>query len=424
MPSSNQIHLLQTRRFLPLFLVQFLGAFNDNVFKNAFVILLTYRLAAPLGWDPEIGVTVISGLFIFPFFLFSAFAGQLADKYEKAKLSQWIKVWEIIAMALAWAGFHWQNVWFLFFVLFMMGAHSTFFGPIKYGILPSYLQKDELVGGNALIEAATYIAILAGTMLGGWFILKSYGLWLVGLLVVGIAIAGWIASLYLPRTESQQPSLKLNPNLFSETWNLLAYTRQHPEVQRCINGISWFWVIGATWLTLIPAYVQKYLHQDEKVVTGLLVLFAIGIGTGSMLCNHLLKGETSARHTPLAALILSVFTFDFVWVTWSLAPGPLDLQSFEAARLAVDLVGLAICGGIFSVPLYALMQHRSEPSHRARVIASNNVMNAFFMVLAAGLTGALLAMKWTIPQVILLVAILNLFVAYYVRKMVQQYGGH
>jgi acyl-[acyl-carrier-protein]-phospholipid O-acyltransferase/long-chain-fatty-acid--[acyl-carrier-protein] ligase len=420
---SNQVHLLRTRRFLPLFCVQFLGAFNDNVFKNAFVILLTYRLAADLGWDPKLGVTAIAGVFILPFFLFSAFAGSLADKFEKARFIRWTKVWEIAAMTLGAVAFHRQDAHLLFAVLFLMGMQSSFFGPLKYGILPDHLRPDELVAGNALFEAATFIAILTGTILGGLLILGENGATIVSVLAIALATAGWIASWWVPPAEPQPEGrlLRIDWNVPRGLWRLVAYARSQPPVFRPVLGISWFWVIGATWLTVIPAYVEGTLRADERAVTACLTLFAVGIGVGSLLCHRLLRGEISARWVPLAGLVCSLFMFDFVWLSAGLNdPGasPFTVKSWTAARLALDLFGIAVAGGLFSVPLYAMLQSRSAPDHRARNVATNNILNSFFMVIAAIVTAVLFALGWSIPQVILLLASLNVVVAGYTMTLV------
>lgn len=432
MPHENQFQLLGKRRFLPLFLVQFLGAFNDNVFKNAFVILITFSLAAKMGWSAEIAVSIVSGVFILPFFLFSAFAGQLADKLEKTRMIRWVKIWEILAMALASAGFLLQDAYFLYVVLFMMGAHSTFFGPIKYSILPDHLKDRELVAGNAMIEAGTYVAILGGTLLGGLVILHTTmdpvtgltrhdGLWEISAVTLLIAAAGLAASFWIPPAPSRAPNLRINPNFIAETWHLIAHARKNAGVFRCILGISWFWLIGATWLTIIPAYAKGHLHGDENTFTFLLTLFSVGIGAGSLACNRLLGGEISAKFVPISGLALSLFTFDFVWFSGSGLPdGPFRYLSWSTLRLAVDLTGVAVSGGIFSVPLYALLQSWSDPEYRSRNIAANNVINALFMVAAALVTAGLFALNWTIPHVLALVAALNVAVSLYTIRLVPQ----
>lgn len=414
----NQIHLLATRRFLPLFLVQFLGAFNDNVFKNAFVILLTFRLAAEMGWKPELCVSVVAGVFILPFFLFSALAGQLADKLEKSRLIRWIKLAEIVAMSLAAYGFVRHEPYFLFVTLFLMGSHSAFFGPLKYSILPNHLQADELVAGNALIEAGTYLAILVGTMLGGLTILQPLGPQLTSVLVVGIAVAGWLASWAVPQARAQVPDLRINANFLAETWNLIAYSKTQTGVYRCQLGISWFWLVGSVWLTLIPAFVEHYLHGTEDLVTTLLTLFAVGIGVGSLLCNRLMHGELSARWVPPAGVLLSLFTFDFVGASRGLEGGNFQALSWTGLHLAGDVLGIAVAAGVFSVPLYALMQAWSDPAHCSRNVASCNVLNALAMVLGSLAMTGLFALKCSILQVLVGVAVLNMAVSAYIVMLV------
>lgn len=430
---ANQLHLLGTRRFLPLFLVQFFGAFNDNVFKNAFVALVTFKLARERGWDPAFSAVVIAGVFILPFFLFSALAGQMADKYEKARLVRWTKVWELGAMLLAAAGFFWTQPAFLLFVLFLLGTQAAFFGPLKYGLLPYHLHEEELVGGNAIFEAATYVAILGGTILGGLLIMQPNGALLTSAVLLGMALLGWLASHGVPRAEAQAPALRISPNFLKSTLALLGYARTQRGVFRAILGISWFWLIGATWLMLIPAFVGIYLQGGEHEYTLLMTVFAVGIGVGSLLCNRLLHGEVSAKFVPLAGVGLSLCMLDFVLLCAGLpvadgqvAPILVSLDPLRLAlsptgwRIVADLAGIAVCGGIFSVPLYALMQAWSEPDHRARVIAANNVMNSLFMVAASLVQAGLFALGWTIPQVLLLLTGANLLVAVYVVRLVPE----
>jgi len=417
---ENQLHLLGTRRFLPLFTVQFLGAFNDNVFKNAFIVLLTFSLAEKMGWTPENSVAIASGLFMLPYFLFSALAGQLADKLEKTRIIRWVKIWEILAMAIAAIGFICQDAWLLFFVLFMMGAHSTFFGPIKYSILPDHLKEKELVGGNAMIEAGTYLAILGGTLLGGLIIMLPGGLWQISIATLIVAFTGLAASFSVPKAGPQVPGLKINVNFLEETWLLVNYSRKHIGVFRCILGISWFWTIGTVWISIIPVYAKDYLHGGSSTVTFLLTLFSIGIGVGSLLCNRLLGGEVSARFVPISGIVLSLFTFDFVRLSHLLPAGEFSYYTWTTAHMAIDLIGIAVCGGIFSVPLYALLQSWSDPAYRSRNIAANNIVNAIFMVGISVVMVLLFHIQWTIPQVLALVAVINLGVSLFTITLIPE----
>nr|MBP9626769.1 MFS transporter [Synergistaceae bacterium] len=263
MQASNQFALFRSRNFMPLFLTQFLGAFNDNFFKSAMVILITYRLAEASGLDARILVTVAAGVFILPFFLFSASAGQLADKYERSRLIQLIKIAEIVIMSGAAAGFFLESIPLLMIILFLMGAQSTFFGPIKYSILPQHLKEDELIAGNALIETGTFISILTGTIFGGLFVLRSGGIHFVSILVVGIAVAGWWASWFIPKTTPIDPSLKLNKNIVEETLKIIADVKPRHDIFLAILGISWFWLVGATFLSQFPTYAKDVIGANE-----------------------------------------------------------------------------------------------------------------------------------------------------------------
>ncbi len=269
---ESQFHLLKTKRFLPLFITQFLGAFNDNLFKNALVILITYVIADRAGMNPQVLVTMAAGVFILPFFLFSATAGQLADKYEKSHLIRIIKLVEIFLMIGAGIGFYFESPYFLLSVLFLMGTQSTFFGPIKYGILPEQLREDDLIGGNGIIESGTFIAILLGTIFGGLLILSDSGSTLISTMIVLVAISGWLISFQIPRTRPADPTLSVNYNFITETWNMISHARKNREVFLSILGISWFWLVGATFISQFSNYSKITLGGDEQVYTLLLTM--------------------------------------------------------------------------------------------------------------------------------------------------------
>jgi acyl-[acyl-carrier-protein]-phospholipid O-acyltransferase/long-chain-fatty-acid--[acyl-carrier-protein] ligase len=421
--SGGTLALLRTRRFLPLFLSQFLGAFNDNVFKNAMVILITFRLAEAAGYDPRVLATVAAGVFILPFFLFSATAGRFADRFEKSRLIAVIKACEIAFMALAALGLLTGSVGLLFAVLFLMGVHSAFFGPLKYSILPAHLEPEELLAGNALVEAGTYLAILLGTIAGGLLILTGHGIEAVSAGVILVAVAGLAASLFIPRAAPAAPELRLGFNIARETVELVLEARRRRDVFLAILGISWFWLVGATFLSQFPAYAKNVLGADGDVVTLFLAAFSIGVGLGSLLCSRLLRGEVSARYVPVAALGISLFGFDLYAASGRLhGTGELIgvaayLSTFGGWRVLADLALIAVCGGLYAVPLYTILQARSESARRSRVIAANNVLNAAFMVAAAALTVAMLALQFTTPDVFLAVAAANLAVALYLRKL-------
>ncbi len=416
---ASQFHLFATRRFLPLFVTQFLGAANDNLFKNAMVILTLYALAAQGGG--QVLVTMAAGVFILPFFLFSATAGQLADKYDKGRLIRIIKFAEIVIMGLGAAGLALGQVWFLLAVLFLMGAQSAFFGPLKYAILPQHLAEHELVGGNALVEAGTFLAILLGTIAGGLLILGEGGVATVSALVLALAVAGFAAALAIPKAPPGSPSLRINPNIWAETKAILAHARQGRAVFLSILGISWFWLVGATFLSQFPAFAKDVLASNEQVVTLFLTVFSVGIALGSVLSARLLKGEVSARYAPIAAIGISVFALDLALSTPGLAVPGQELMgvagflgSLHNWRILADLLLIAVCGGLYIVPLYSILQTRADEAHRARTIAANNVMNALFMTVAAGATALMLAAGFTVGQVFLTVALINFVVAVYI----------
>ncbi len=420
----NQFALLASRRFLPLAVTQFLGAFNDNLFKNALVILITYVLAARSGLNAQVLVVAAGGIFILPFFLFSATAGQLADKYDKARLTRWIKLAEIVLMVGAALGFFLGSVWLLMAVLFLMGSQSAFFGPIKFGILPDHLAEDELVAGNALIETTTFLAILLGTLLGGLAVLAEGGLALVSGLVVAVALAGWSTSFFIPSTRPAAPDLQVSYNALRETWRMVRYASASRVIFLCILGISWFWLVGATFLSLFPTLAKDVIGANEEVVTLFLIAFSVGVAAGSLLCNRLLKGEVHATYVPLGAVGISLFATDlflssrhFTSAGNELIGVAAFLKEPGAWRVLADLVLVAISGGLYIVPLNAMLQQRSPESHRARNIAANNVINALFMVVGAAVSAILLERGLTVPQLFLLMAAVNAAVAVYISRL-------
>lgn len=423
--AHNQFELLKTRRFLPLFITQFLGAFNDNVFKNALVILITYVVAEKAGLNSQIMVTAAAGIFILPFFLFSATAGQLADKYEKAFLIRIIKFVEILLMIGATVGFFMENVWFLMTILFFMGTQSTFFGPIKYGILPEKIKEDELIGGNGLIEAGTFISILIGTLVGGLLILTENGILLISGMVILIAILGWVSSFYIPKGQPASPQLKVDYNFLRETWVIVAHAKQNREIFLSILGISWFWLVGATFLAQFPTYSKDIIGGNEELVTLFLSVFTIGVGIGSLLCNQLLKGEVEATFVPLAIIGVTVFTVDLYFASQYMFTNGSDeligaaafLSHISSWRILGDMFMISVSSGIYIVPLYAIIQARSEPHYRSRIIAGNNILNALFMVVSAIGTVAMLTLSFDVNQVFLTIALLNAVVAIYACQL-------
>lgn len=423
--ADNQLHLLKSKRFMPLFVTQFLGALNDNFFKNALVILVLYRIAAEQGGNGQLLVTMAAGIFVLPFFLFSALAGQMADKFEKSRMVRWIKLAEILVMAMGAYGLILGNAYFLLVVLFCMGLQSTMFGPLKYSLLPVHLREDELIGGNGLIEAGTFVAILIGTIVGGLLILEDYGVAAVSIGVLALAAAGYLSSFFIPKAVPAAPDLRLSANFIGETFHVIGMLRKRRDVFLSVLGISWFWLVGATLLAQFPNLAKEVLNADQTVVTLFLTVFSIGIGIGSVLCSKLLNGEVSARYVPLGALGMTLFIFDLYMAATgvTVVPGAASqgvgqfLATVQGWRLTADLFAMAICGGLFIVPLYALMQSHSEKSEVARIVAGNNILNAAFMVVGALAATAMLALNFTVPEVFLVMAAINLFVAFYICKL-------
>jgi MFS family permease len=423
---SSQSHLLATRRFLPLFVTQFLGAFNDNTFKNALVVLLTFQAMQWTTLSPGVLANLAAGLFILPFFLFSATAGQLADKYDKARLARLVKLLEMVIMLIAGLGF-WQHslVW-LMSALFLLGLHSTLFGPIKYALLPQHLQPPEILGGNALIEAGTFIAILLGTLAGG--LLAGMGAPLV-IAAVGLTIAavGYLSSRFIPTAPAPMPDLTIHLNPLVETWRTLGLARENRTVFLSILGISWFWFFGALFLAQFPAYAKDVLGGSETTVTLLLATFTIGVGLGSLACERLSGHRVELGLVPFGSIGLTVFAFDLFLASPSgLSNHPeLHLMALLAEpgiwRILIDLLLIGLFGGFFIVPLYALVQMRSREDCRARVIAANNIVNALFMVVGAVLAAALLLTGWTIPALFGAAALFNALVALFIYSLVPEF---
>lgn len=414
---SAQFTLLQERRFLPFFLTQFLGAFNDNCYKNALVVLITFQSAQLTDVAPGVLVNIAAGLFILPFFLFSATAGQLADKVEKSRLIRLVKLLELIVMLAASLGFALSSLPWLLATLFLMGAQSALFGPVKYAILPQILAEHELVGGNALVEAGTFVAILLGTIIGGLLIAVPDGTAWVSAGVVAVAVLGYLASRAIRPVPVADPQMRIACNPLVQTWQMLRFARSRRTVFLAIVGISWFWFYGAVFLSHFPGYAATVLGGDEQAVTLLLAVFSVGIAVGSLLCERLSGKRVEIGLVPLASIGLTVFGLDLWWASPAQEAGatlrPLSelLAQPGTWRILFDLVMIALCGGLYIVPLYALVQSRSAPAHRSRIIAANNILNAAFMVAAAALGAGLLAAGFGVAQIFLVTALLNAAVA-------------
>ena len=389
---KNNEHLLSTRRFLPMFITQFFGALNDNVYKQALLLVITYGWINQQAADVSTLNNLAALLFILPYFIFSATAGQIADKFERSQLIRGIKVLEIVIMLIGSAGFLLGNLWLLLLALFMMGTHSTFFGPIKYAILPEILKPNELMSGNALFQSGTSIAILIGMILGGAVISVSQGnlIW-ISLTVVIIAVLGYLSSRFILKQQVSSPELKIDWNFFRTSFQTPKYAKSLPLIFMILLGNSWYWFYGATYLTQIPQLTQQNLHASENVVSLLLTFFSVGIGVGSLLCRRIGGSEVNIKMVPIGAIGLTLFAF---YLALSLAFVPertgammnvADMFNHGAiyyhVMLAVTLLGIS--GGFYIVPLYAMMQAYSPRSHRARVVAANNILNAVFMVSSA-----------------------------------------
>jgi 1-acyl-sn-glycerol-3-phosphate acyltransferase len=425
--SHNQFSLLRERRFAPFFWTQFLGAANDNVFKNAFVVFVTFEAARGMAVDAGMIVNLIGAIFILPFMAFSATSGQLADKYEKSRMIRWIKLLEIAIMVIGLAGFVLPSIGLLFAALALLGVHSTLFGPVKYAILPQHLAMSELVGGNGLVESGTFIAILLGTIAGGLVVaIKPDGTLLAGVLTIVVAIAGWLTSRRIPLTPAVAPELAINWNPVTETWRNLKIAQENLVVWRSMLGISWFWFYGAIYLAQLPAFTQRVLGGDEHVFTLLLALFSIGIGVGSLLCERLSGRKIEIGLVPFGSIGLTLFAIDLWLASRGMnASGTSGVTAFLAVsahwRIAIDIVLLGVFGGFYTVPLYALIQSRSQPSHRSRIIAANNILNALFIVVSAIVAIGLLQAGVSIPQLFLVVGVMNALVAAYIYTLVPEF---
>jgi MFS family permease len=420
---SNQFQLLKEQRFRPFFFTQFLGAFNDNVFKTALITLVAFHATSLTTIDGSKLATLLPGLFILPFFLFSATAGQIADKYEKSQIIRLVKVFEICIMLFASAGFFLHNIWLLASALFMMGMHSTLFGPVKYAYLPQHLRQDELIGGNGMLEMGSFVAILLGQVLGAWLGMQQHHEVFTSLTVLGLAALGYWVSRGVPNSPAGAANLKINWNPMTETYRNLKQIWAQQSLWLAIIGISWFWFYGATLLAQFPNFAKNVLHGDESVFILLLSVFSIGIGIGSLLCEKLSKHKVELGLVVFGAIGLSVFGVDLYASATNIhaALGASVLSqnyaaficNFAACRLLADVILIGIFGGFYIVPLYAYLQSHAEKSHQSRVIAANNIMNALFMVVSAGFSLWIFSLGFNIPQLFLATALLNLLVIFY-----------
>jgi 1-acyl-sn-glycerol-3-phosphate acyltransferase len=426
--APNQFSLLRERRFAPLFWVQFLGAANDNVFKFAFTLLATYAATRWGGIEPRLAGFLIGALFIAPFMLFSATSGQLADKLEKSWFIRRVKDAEVIVMVLGAAGLalHWPVL--VYAAVFLLGLQATVFGPVKYSYLPQHLNAHELTGGNGLVEMGTFVAILLGTIGGGLLISQfgDVGAQATAVVVVVLALLGRCAAQFVPRTPAADPGLVINWNPFTETWRNLKIAHRNPAVFNSVIGISWLWFFGSVFLTSFTPYARENLGGNETVVTFLLAVFSVGVGIGSLACERLSGRRVEIGLVPLGSIGMTIFAVDLYFASMAfrtMHDGTLGqfLSASGALRIVIDLTLLALFSGLYSVPLYALIQTRAERSHVARIVAANNILNAVFMVAASIMAAALLKSGLTIPQLFLVTALMNAAVALYIYRLVPEF---
>ena len=427
MSESSQFSLLGQRRFIPFFATQFLGALNDNIFRNGLVILITFQGVRILGMNHTELANVAAFLFILPFFLFSATAGQLADKYEKSMLMRRIKLLEIGLMSLAAIALLTRQYPLLLLVLFLMGCQSTLFGPVKYAYLPQKLHTDELIGGNALVESGTYVAIIIGLIIGVETVdFESDRQVTLAIALVAVACVGYLASRQIPITEAVDPDLKINWNAWKETWRIVNFAREEKSVFLSILGISWFWFFGSALTIQVPAYTADILNGNESIVTTLLVAFAVGVGIGSLLCERMSDHRIELGLVPFGSIGMSLFSIDLYFAQPEAATAAVSsvgefLTLAGSWRILADLALLGAFGGFYSVPLYALIQKRSERRHLSRIIAANNIINSLLMVSAAVISIVILELGFSIPELFLFLAALNAIVAIYIYSLLPEF---
>ena len=416
---STQFALFKHKRFSAMFATQFLGAFNDNVFKQGLILVLTFMAAAKLGMSVSLLNNLAAMLFVLPFFLFSALAGQIADKYEKSWLTRYIKILEIVIMVVASVGFVFEIYPLLFVALFLMGTHSAFFGPIKYAYLPQAMKTDELVGANGLFQMGTSLAILTGMMMAGVLMKQTNPLFWISGVTILVAIIGFIASRFIPTMPAPQPNLAIDWHIFRTSWHTIVNLYRLPIMWFTILGNSWFWFYGATFLTQVPEFSKSILLGDESVVIFLLTLFSVGTALGSLLCKTLTKNQVSLKLLPFGIAGLTIYAIDLYFTLSGMHLPPLAnnahytigmiFATHTAVRVFIDLFLLGFAGGIYIVPLYAYMQAYSPEESRARIIGANNVLNAVYMVGSAIFSIICLTVfNVTLPMLFAIVGVLNL----------------
>jgi MFS family permease len=417
---KTQFHLFTQRRFLPFFVTQFLGALNDNLFKNALLVIVVSTAVAGSESNTNFITNLAAGLFILPYFLFSTTAGQLADRYDKSMLIRRIKFAEIVLMVLGCAALWLGDVFWMLAILFALGVQSAFFGPIKYSIIPQHLGSDELLAGNAQVGMGTFVSILLGTLLGGWLVTADQGPIYVGALAIGFALIGWLSSRQIPTAPSvsTDSGSKLGLNPFPVTAQNYRLARENPLVFYCIQGISWFWLFGGAFLTQVPNFAIVVLSGHPTLISVLLAAFIVGVAMGALLCHRFSSGNVEPGLVPLGGLGLSVFAIDLFFTSLAYQAGnqlretvmPMQFLTMgSGVHILFDLIFIGMFGGFLIVPLYSMIQERTSGDRRARVISINNIFNALYMVAGALLGIVFLSvLGWTIPQFFLAIALLNI----------------
>src|SRR3990167_5195233 len=433
MTNPNQFLLLREKKFLPLFITQFLGAFHDNLYKNALVVLIIYHLATQLGYDDktqQLLTTLAAGILILPFFLFSAMGGQLADKFPKERVMQGVKIFEIGIAAIGSMSLFMEWLPLCYLTIFALGTHSAIFAPSKYSILPQHLNQNELIGGNALLNTGTFLAILLGTIVGTVTMSAEVGVYIVSALMFITAITGYFSSRLIPSAPPKDASLKFSLNPFTETFAVMKYTLNQPrDITLSMLGKAWFFLVGSMFMAQFANFTKGNLGGNEHILTLFLVLFSIGIAVGGLCNNKLLKGQISAVFVPLAALGLTIFSVDIYYASLSAYQPPagtlIGISEFishaDNWRIIFDVFMVAFFGGLYVVPLSAIIQDRTPEATRARIMAGSSIIDSLFMVVSAVVSSGLFWMGWTIPELFLGFAIPNAFAAIYICKLLPDY---
>ena len=427
MADSNQFSLLGQRRFAPFFATQFLGAFNDNIFRNGLIIVITFQGITVFGLNASELANIAGALFILPFLLFSAPAGQLADKYEKSGLMRAIKVFEIGLMVIAGVAFTRGHFGLLFLVLFLMGCQSTLFGPVKFAYIPQNLSTDELIGGNALVESGTYLAIILGLVVGGLSVaVDPAGRFVLTSCLVSVAVLGYVSSRAIPETRPVDPGLRISFNLWRDSWQIIGFARENRSVFLSVLGISWFWFFGTAITLQIPAYTLDILNGNETITTIVLVAFVVGVALGALLCEKMSGRRIELGLVPFGSIGLSLFSIDLYFARPTLDPTAVSTFSELIdrpgnLRVLIDMAMLGAFGGLYSVPLYALIQERATRQHLSRIIAANNIINSIFMIAAAAMALALLGLGFSIPELFAVLGLLNILVAIYIYTLLPEF---